>query len=105
MANSKDVPLKETLAMLMEEREWTVGRLSRDANVPRATLTGWMNGADPRGAFPELMRVAKVLGVTFQFLCLGHDDLDFQSLLRRVPQRIELDGLYHITMTKIGEQE
>jgi transcriptional regulator with XRE-family HTH domain len=100
MKDSNEIALGPTLKRLLEERGRSMSSLSKEAKVARATLSGWMNKARPRD-LGELRRVAKVLGVTLEFLIFGEEDKDLAAILNGAARRIELNGYYHITLSRL----
>ena len=65
--------LANTLKKLMKESELSFKALSKKAAVPESTIKQWAQGAAPR-KLSDVKKVAKVLGVSFEFLCFGEED-------------------------------
>ena len=65
--------LDKILLSLIEEKGWTVARLSRQSGVPKQTLHNWTSGrklVNPG----QLKRVAEALGVSVYYLMFGESD-------------------------------
>ena len=55
------------------ERGWTLTKLSKQSNVPIATLHGWANGRT-RPDLKQLQKVAQALEVSLHTLAFGSPD-------------------------------
>lgn len=67
-----ELKLSRVLRDLLTQRGMTASQLSRHASVPKSVLSDWLAGTNPR-SIPQLMRVARILGVSLEILCFGHD--------------------------------
>lgn len=70
-----ELRLSRILRDLLKQRDMTASQLSRSAKVPKSVLSDWLSGTNPRN-IPQLMRVAKSLGVSLEQLCFGYEDGD-----------------------------
>ena len=95
-----DSTLKDTLARLLEERELSVLGLSKRSGVKRSTLVGWLNGSHPR-SLNELLKAARALSVSFEYLCFGKESDDLGSVLNQAAKKIVLDGYYRIKLERL----
>ena len=68
-----ELRLSYVLRDLLKRNDMTASHLSRQARVPKSVLSDWLAGTNPRN-LPQLMRVAKCLGVSLEMLCFGVDE-------------------------------
>ena len=69
-----NMKLNENLKKLMSKRKIRLAELAKDVGLPKSTIHGWLNGAQPRSVL-ELNKVAKYFGLNIHELCFGEDDL------------------------------
>lgn len=62
--------------ILLKARKSTKYEMASELKIPRATMQNWSTGSVPSSI--KLYKIAKYLGVTMEFLILGHED-DFAS--------------------------
>ena len=67
-----ELKLKHVLRRLMQERDYTVRKLSKESGVPLGTISNYLSGG--RSSKPEHLRsLAKVLDVSIEKLCFDED--------------------------------
>jgi transcriptional regulator with XRE-family HTH domain len=90
--------VKETLKKILNEREGlSVSALARMASVPKANILTWMEGASPN--VEQLDRVAKALGVSFEYLAFGRSDEEKEEAI--FDKILMHSGTYEISVKKI----
>jgi transcriptional regulator with XRE-family HTH domain len=98
-----DSPFAKTLNRILKDRGITLRAASEMANVPLSTIADWTSGSSPSD-LNGVARLAKALGVSFEFLCLGKEETidrkNFQ-LSDLFEETKAFDGIYRITATKL----
>jgi len=95
--------LQQTLERLLEERKMSLLALSKKSRVSRSTISGWLHGSRPRDLH-ELKQVSDALGVSFELLCLGHEDTDLGKALSQAARTIEVEGLYYVRLERLQKK-
>lgn len=89
--------LAKNLKQLLEEKEITVGTLSKACGVPKSTISTWLAGRTPD--LIQLDTVARYLGTNIEALAFGRNQEDLFSQLF---EKLEIHtGLYEINIKKI----
>lgn len=102
MKDSDQIVLGPTIKRLLEEKGLTMLAVSKMARVPKATLSGWMHNAKPKGiSVAQVRRVARVFGVTLEYALFGEEDTDLARTLNGAARKIVLDGFYRIQLEKL----
>lgn len=57
----------------MAEKDLTIRELSKVSGISSSTIDGWRNGATPAD-YLAVLKVARVLGVSFTFLLTGETE-------------------------------
>lgn len=72
----------------------SVSALARKSELPKANIQSWLTGSNPN--IEQLDKVAKTLGVSFEYLAFGRSDQSkIESLLEKVVMHT---GTYEITL-------
>ena len=94
----------KNLNRLIQERGLSHRVVSQLANVSQSTLAGWTAGDSPSD-LSKVAALAKALGVSFSYLCLGlendpsADDIVIEDLYDEEP--VAFQGLFRIQATKL----
>ncbi len=79
----EEVRIGHVLKHLMTEKKLTFKKLSELSDVPISTIKTWSAGVEPK-SFAAARRVARVLGVSVEYLVFGNADkaqISFQEVL------------------------
>jgi len=98
-----DSPFAKTLNKILKERGITLRAAAEMASVPLSTIADWTSGSSPSD-LGAVARLAKALGVTFEYLCLGHEEtIDKKTFtINDMFEEVKaFDGIYRITATKL----
>ena len=70
---SDEIRIDKVLKHLMKEKNLTFKRLSQLSGVPESTIKTWSGGVEPKSLVPA-RNVARVLGVSVEYLIFGQED-------------------------------
>ena len=97
-------PLAKNLRKLLADKGINQRTAAKMAGVSVSTINDWTAGATPKN-LSNVAVLAKQLGVSFEFLCLGTtpskaaEDISTDELFEEVGGSIE--GIYRIVATKL----
>ena len=97
----KVTPFSAMLKELVADQKLTLRDLAKRSGIKPSTLGDWLAGASPRD-MRQVRSVAKVLGVTFELLACGDEEVSFERALNSMPRALVLQGDFRIKIEKIG---
>jgi transcriptional regulator with XRE-family HTH domain len=94
------IKVKETLARILNERGMKVSSLAKFSGVSKSNIQTWLTGSKP--SIEQLDKVAKALGVSFEYLAFGRSEDDkLQSIFDKI---VLHSGTYEISVKKISNR-
>ncbi len=84
-----------TLTSLMEERDLTLGKLSKETGISKSSLHGYLQGAEP--SLTNLAKLASYFSISLDFLVTGKETDPIEQLLK-----VEVhNGLYEVNIKRV----
>ena len=102
MPNNEAVKLNKMLQHLCKEKNLSLSKLSRMADVPKPTLHGWMTGRKAMD-LTQLKRVASALKISLHELAFGEPD-PFEGTQDEILKEI-FSGDVRVTLHRIEKNK
>lgn len=98
----EEIKIGKVLPYLMKEKKLTYKQLSDISGVPASTIKGWSANVEPK-SMVAVRKVARILGVTSEYLIFGEDPNNTIDLNQLVTQKL-YSGWVKITIeTPMGQ--
>ena len=102
MTDHIKIPMEfnKNLRRTMDRKKLTIRELSTKTGVSRSTLSDWLSGTAPRN-LEEVRTVARVIGVSFEFLIFGDEDKPLPIDLDTFPAETLFHGYCRIKIERV----
>jgi transcriptional regulator with XRE-family HTH domain len=103
-SRSESSVFAKNLGRILKDRNISTRVAANMANVPQSTLQDWLQGSAPSD-LEKVNNLAKALGVSFTYLCLGHhespslESAPLEAIFDEVESGIE--GIFKISAVRL----
>ena len=98
----EEIKIGKVLSFLMKEKGFTFKKLSELSGVSMSTIKGWSANTEPK-SMVSVRKVARILGVTSEYLIFGEDPGNTIDLNQLITQKL-YSGWVKITVeTPMGQ--